>query len=86
MGDVQVGNSHSSYLFDSTPHFFSLRIQTQRLFEDAVYYEIIFLKSLPIISHLLWRHFATAIRIFQGIAFVCKIRLLSFKLHWDYQI
>ena len=66
--------------------FFSLRIQTQRLFEDAVYYEIIFLKSLPIISHLLWRHFATAIRIFQGIAFVCKIRLLSFKLHWDYQI
>ena len=66
--------------------FFSLRIQEQRLFEDAVCYEDIFLKSLPIITHLQWRHFTTTTRILQGIAFVCKIRLLLFKPHWDYQI
>ena len=70
---------------DAAP-LFSLRIQEQRLFEDAVYCEIIFLKSLPVIDHLRWRHFTTTTRIFQGFAFVCKLRLLLFKPHWDYQI
>jgi len=58
MGDVQVANSQLPYLFDLTPHlFFPLRIQEQRLFEDAVYFEIIFLKPLPVIGHLQWLQF-----------------------------
>ena len=78
--------SHRIYSIKRRTFFFCLRIQTQRLFEDAVYNEIIFLKSLPVVGHLQWRHFATTTRIFQGIAFVCKLRLLLFKPHWDYQI
>ena len=33
-----------------------------------------------------WRHFTTMTRILQGFAFLCKLGLLLFKPHWDYQI
>ena len=33
-----------------------------------------------------WRHFTTSTRILQGIAFLCKLRLLLSKPHWGYQI
>ena len=33
-----------------------------------------------------WRHFTTMTRILQGFAFLCKLELLLFKAHWDYQI
>ena len=33
-----------------------------------------------------WHHFTTTTRILQGFAFLCKLRLLLFKPHWDYKI
>ena len=33
-----------------------------------------------------WRHFTTMTRILQGFAFLCKLELLLFKAHWNYQI
>ena len=33
----------------------------------------------------LWHHFTTTTRILQGFAFLCKLRLLLFKPHWDYK-
>ena len=37
-------------------------------------------------SFALRHHFTTTTRILQGFAFLCKLRLLLFKPHWDYKI
>ena len=34
----------------------------------------------------LWHHFTTTTRILQGFGFMCKLRLLLFKPHWDYKV
>ena len=97
----RVGGRENSKIFLKTLHWFMREPRNYSYFIFFIFYFISFAKikqterknvgrdtttAVANRPFAWWRHFTTMTRILQGFAFLCKLGLLLFQPHWDYQI